>query len=139
MQFKENHYRIKNVKVNWNVDSIDQVAGDWWVVRGVNCGQDDVWRGGYDWLASLLIFFKKLIIRSTEKMDIQKIFNNICHQFSLLKWTSFIGQFVHPVGDGVKGVDLGYHYFSQLQASNKIWCNIQEKINKLIKNIIKLK
>jgi violaxanthin de-epoxidase len=31
------------------IESIDQVAGDWWVVRGVNCGQDDVWRGGYDW------------------------------------------------------------------------------------------
>jgi hypothetical protein len=25
------------------------VAGDWWVVRGVNCGQDEVWRGAYDW------------------------------------------------------------------------------------------
>ena len=26
-----------------------QVSGDWWVVLGVNCGQDDVWIGGYDW------------------------------------------------------------------------------------------
>ena len=31
------------------VHSIEEVAGDWWVVRGINCGQDDVWRGGYDW------------------------------------------------------------------------------------------
>ena len=28
---------------------IFQVAGDWWVVKGVNCAQDDVWLGGYDW------------------------------------------------------------------------------------------
>merc|ERR1719348_1204658 len=27
---------------------IDMVAGDWWVVRGLNCGQDG-WPGAYDW------------------------------------------------------------------------------------------
>jgi len=32
-----------------SIESIEEVAGDWWVVRGINCGQDDVWRGGYDW------------------------------------------------------------------------------------------
>ena len=26
----------------------NQVAGDWWVVKGQNCGQDG-WPGGYDW------------------------------------------------------------------------------------------
>jgi len=31
------------------IQAIDQVAGDWWVVRGVNCGQDSTWAGGYDW------------------------------------------------------------------------------------------
>jgi len=31
------------------ITTIDQVSGDWWVVSGVNCGQDDVWTGGYDW------------------------------------------------------------------------------------------
>jgi len=31
------------------VTSIEQVQGGWWVVRGVNCGQDELWRGGYDW------------------------------------------------------------------------------------------
>ena len=31
------------------------------------------------------------------------------HQFRLLTWTLFIGQFVRPVeGDGVKWVDGGY-------------------------------
>ena len=25
-----------------------QVAGDWWVVKGQNCGQDG-WPGAYDW------------------------------------------------------------------------------------------
>ncbi len=28
---------------------IDSVKGDWWVLKGQNCGQDDVWRGAYDW------------------------------------------------------------------------------------------
>ena len=34
-------------------------------------------------------------------------------------WTTFIGQFIHPVGegDGGKWVDGEYHYFSQLRAS----------------------
>ena len=41
------------------------------------------------------------------------------HQFRLLGWSSFIGQFFHLVGgkrDGVrpKGVDVGEYYFSQL-------------------------
>ena len=31
------------------ITAIEQVQGDWWVVRGVNCGQDDTWMGGYDW------------------------------------------------------------------------------------------
>ena len=49
-----------------------------------------------------------------KKMDIQKNFNHICRQ--LLKWTSFIGQFVHPVRDGVKGVGLGYRYFITIKS-----------------------
>ena len=31
------------------ITQLEMVAGDWWVVRGVNCGQDDLWSGGYDW------------------------------------------------------------------------------------------
>lgn len=31
------------------ITELEMVAGDWWVVRGVNCGQDEVWSGGYDW------------------------------------------------------------------------------------------
>ena len=27
---------------------MDQVSGDWWVVKGQNCGQEG-WPGGYDW------------------------------------------------------------------------------------------
>ena len=40
-----------------------------------------------------------------------------CPQFRLLTWTSFIAQFIHPVGGkvGVKGMDWGYRYFSQLR------------------------
>jgi len=28
---------------------LETVKGDWWVLKGQNCGQDDVWRGGFDW------------------------------------------------------------------------------------------
>ena len=31
------------------ITDIEQVSGDWWVLKGQNCGQDEVWRGGYDW------------------------------------------------------------------------------------------
>jgi len=31
------------------VTDLEAVAGGWWVVLGLNCGQDDVWRGGFDW------------------------------------------------------------------------------------------
>ena len=31
------------------VAGLEEVEGDWWVVRGVNCGQDSFWAGGYDW------------------------------------------------------------------------------------------
>jgi len=31
------------------ITDISQVQGDWWVLKGQNCGQDEIWRGGYDW------------------------------------------------------------------------------------------
>ena len=31
------------------VTDIGQVKGDWWVLKGRNCGLDDIWPGGYDW------------------------------------------------------------------------------------------
>lgn len=31
-----------------DVVSLEQVQGDWWVLKGQNCGQEG-WRGGYDW------------------------------------------------------------------------------------------
>lgn len=30
------------------VDRMDRIAGDWWVIRGLNCGSDP-YHGGYDW------------------------------------------------------------------------------------------
>jgi len=33
-----------------DITQLDQVGGSWWVVRGLNCGQDDLWTGAYDWL-----------------------------------------------------------------------------------------
>ena len=39
-----------------------------------------------------------------------------CRQFSLLIWTSFVGQFVHPVeGEGMRFGRWTEDYFSQLQ------------------------
>ena len=30
------------------ITSLDQIQGDWWILKGQNCGQDEVWNGGYD-------------------------------------------------------------------------------------------
>ena len=27
---------------------MDQIEGDWWILKGQNCGQDEIWNGGYD-------------------------------------------------------------------------------------------
>ena len=27
------------------ITDISQVQGDWWVLKGQNCGQDEIWRG----------------------------------------------------------------------------------------------
>ena len=29
------------------ITDISQVQGDWWVLKGQNCGQDEIWRGEY--------------------------------------------------------------------------------------------
>ena len=29
------------------ITDISQVLGDWWVLKGQNCGQDEIWRGEY--------------------------------------------------------------------------------------------
>ena len=31
------------------ITDLEQVSGDWWVLKGQNCGQDEVWYGGADW------------------------------------------------------------------------------------------
>ena len=31
------------------ITDVEQVSGDWWVLKGQNCGQDEVWYGGADW------------------------------------------------------------------------------------------
>ena len=31
-----------------SITSMDQVRGDWWAVRGLNCGNTDQYPGGYD-------------------------------------------------------------------------------------------
>ena len=28
---------------------MNQVKGEWWALRGQNCGQGDGWTGAYDW------------------------------------------------------------------------------------------
>ena len=37
-----------NLSIQELTDLPNQVAGDWWVVKGQNCGQDG-WPGAYDW------------------------------------------------------------------------------------------
>ena len=31
-----------------DITTIDQIAGDWWILKGQNCGQDETWNGAYD-------------------------------------------------------------------------------------------
>jgi hypothetical protein len=31
-----------------NLTSYDQIQGQWWIVRGLNCGQDETWSAGFD-------------------------------------------------------------------------------------------
>jgi hypothetical protein len=33
-----------------SITDIAQLQGDWWVVKGLNCGQSEEWYGGQDWL-----------------------------------------------------------------------------------------
>ena len=33
---------------NQNLTNLNEVAGDWWVVKGQNCGQEG-WPSGFDW------------------------------------------------------------------------------------------
>ena len=54
-----------------------------------------------------------------------------CRQFKLLTWTSFVGQFVHPVGGWGKRDRMGVGSLFQ-QATNLtlleyviIWCRVQ--------------
>jgi len=32
-----------------SLNDLETLKGDWWVLKGRNCGQDDVWMGGFDW------------------------------------------------------------------------------------------
>ena len=31
------------------ITDLGQVQGDWWVIKGLNCGQTEEYPGGYDW------------------------------------------------------------------------------------------
>ena len=37
--------------------TIDQINGQWWVLKGLNCGQDDIWRGGFDYFPCQYDYF----------------------------------------------------------------------------------
>jgi len=32
-----------------NITTMQQVAGKWWILSGLNCGQDETWPGGFDY------------------------------------------------------------------------------------------
>ena len=44
---RSTYYSVSIVETNF-VGNNFQIAGDWWVIRGVNCGEDP-YPGGYDW------------------------------------------------------------------------------------------
>ena len=31
------------------ITDMSQVAGEWWVIKGLNCGKSEEYPGGYDW------------------------------------------------------------------------------------------
>ena len=43
-----------------HLTDIKSFDGDWWVLKGQNCGQDDVWRVGYDWYPCLHHYFTQV-------------------------------------------------------------------------------
>ena len=30
------------------INDLESIQGDWWILKGQNCGQDELWNGGYD-------------------------------------------------------------------------------------------
>ena len=30
------------------ITDLESIQGDWWILKGQNCGQDELWNGGYD-------------------------------------------------------------------------------------------
>ena len=36
---------------------MDQIDGQWWVLKGLNCGQDDIWTGGFDYFPCQYDYF----------------------------------------------------------------------------------
>ena len=40
---------------------MDQIQGDWWILKGQNCGQDEIWNGGYDAYPCQKVFILLLI------------------------------------------------------------------------------
>ena len=48
------------------ITSLDQVAGDWWVVRGLNCGKGD-YPGGYD--GKWVVFLKSIPFQELKQND----------------------------------------------------------------------
>ena len=43
-----NHHVINYSDTTSEITSLDQIQGDWWILKGQNCGQDELWNGGYD-------------------------------------------------------------------------------------------
>ena len=43
-----------------SLTDLDEVRGDWWVIRGLNCGRDESFPGGYDWFPCIHARFQEL-------------------------------------------------------------------------------
>ena len=57
--------------------------------------------------------------------------NNLIAFMELIYWS--VRSFSLREGDGVKGLNKGFHYFSPLRENMKIWCNIQVIIYQLLR------
>ena len=43
------------------ITTMDSIQGDWWILKGQNCGQDEIWNGGYDAYPCQKVFILLLI------------------------------------------------------------------------------
>lgn len=46
---QDGHCVAGDADADQSLTNFEEIKGDWWVIRGLNCGRDDTFPGGYDW------------------------------------------------------------------------------------------